>query len=101
MEKIKVESLRIRVNNTGDEERKHDIACTVNISAGTVTEVTEGQVIKDHQVVADFNYWSSDQGANYTFRGIEAAEKAEVLAEIETFVAQARDFAVSTANVEF
>ncbi len=88
MAKVKVESYQLRVNNSEDETRKYDIACSLNVNNNEVTNIDSGNVTKDGVSVADFNRWD-ENNLNVTYRNISAEEMCEVNNAINAFIADA------------
>ena len=88
MAKVKVESYQLRVNNSEDETRKYDIACSLNVNNNEVTNIDSGNVIKDGVSVADFNRWDATN-LNVTYRGITAEEQCAVNNAINEFIKNA------------
>lgn len=98
MAKVKVESYQLRVNNSTDETRVYDIACTVNVNNNEVTGVDSGNVTKQGTWVADFNRNGDTLSVNY--RNLTAEEQCAVNNAINEFIKNATTTA-GTASVNY
>lgn len=92
MAKLRIQSVQLDVNNSGDETRDYDISCTVRVRDGKVTNIDSGQVMKDGISMADFNGF--DETFNSTFRNLSVEERYHVTSLIGSFVTEASAFAL-------
>lgn len=92
--KIKVEYTTMRVNNSGNESRKYNLAANVRLGEdGTVVRITDGNInLPDNRNIGGFGEVDGT-GFSLTINGGMGSEvdRAEVFAEVNGFMAGIRE----------
>ena len=91
MEKLRTESVDVRVSNADDKERRYDIAATAHIEGGKIAYIHYGEArALPHEgdeasvQLATFDTWN---GGNLNVQFQSNEDKGGVLTEIDGFVA--------------
>ena len=85
VQKVKVNSSNERYNNLNDEQRVYNIEADALIVDSKTTSVDGGKVIKDEEIVAQFNWWGGDN-MNMTYQGVSVAERNEINLAVDAFI---------------
>ena len=97
MGKVNIESYQLRVNNSSEESRTYDIACSVNLRDGKIKDVNGGTVtLKDGRLVADFYCWEN-KNLSVTYREISSEEQCAVNVAINDFLTSVEEPMQTTA----
>lgn len=90
MEKLRTESVDVRVSNADDKERRYDIAATAHIEGGKIAYIHYGEARalpgEDGEAGAPLVTFDTWNGGNLNVQFQGAADKGGVLSEVDGFV---------------
>lgn len=97
MAKVKIVSYQLRVNNSTDEQKVYDLACSITVNGGAVGSIESGIAMREDVHIADFSRYDSNS-LSVTYHNISASEQCAVNNAINEFIENATTSAGAAQN---